>query len=182
MVVDFFRSANIRLSQECGVPPIGATDWHWYRQYPDGEKIFHSLFDPSAQANFWRSLRPVLGAVRGVHFLWRRHPLMFVTHRHEELAGVTQAWLDRHGLGDIPVHYCRGNTGKRPKTELPMDLQVDDKPSTVEEFLDMGRGALLFRQPWNHEAWKRLPGVRSWTELLLRVEWGGGRVLQGAAS
>lgn len=177
VVVDFTHSANLWLAEQTGTPLLPPATWHYYRGYPNGDVLFASLFDTAKQANFWRGLRPVQGAIRGVRSLAKRGDIAFVTHRHEELRGVTEDWMTRHGLGDIPVFYLRGEGGKTSKVAVPhLQVHVDDKPSTVREFLDAGRDAVLFRQPWNHEAWKELPSVRGWANLLMRLCWGSGKL------
>lgn len=173
VVIDAVPSLNLAMSELTASHIKPAAEWNWYKAYPGGEEAFASLFTPEHR-QVWQAMRPVQGALRGVKFLHHRYRLMFITRREaSDLGEVTAEWLSRHGLGDIPIHHSP------TKTELPCTVHVDDKPSTVAAFLDSGRDALLFRQPWNHDAWKQLPGVHGWPNLLLRLCWGGGRILEG---
>ena len=86
---------------------------------------------------------PLAEGLRRVLELLDAHDVVFLTGRPERLRGVTQAWLEQHGLGGLPL-YMRGRSDFRParKTKaeqlrrLASDREVaivlDDDPDVID--------------------------------------------------
>jgi 5'-nucleotidase len=91
-------------------------------------------------------------------------------------------WLRREGMlyrGDGFVAVLKGTS----KLVVNGDVLIDDYSDTVREFVNVGRIAVLFTQPWNRDAWAPAR-MESWDEV-----WDNGmagflrrKVMTGAAA
>jgi len=95
-------------------------------------------------------------AMRGIRALNRAgHKLYVVTHRPASATRDTLAWLDFHFGAEQPYPFAGApimlHTGE-PKSQVPADLLIDDKPENIREWMTEGGSGFLFDQPWNQSA------------------------------
>lgn len=69
----------------------------------------------------------------------------YITSSPENMLGVREAWLKRHGFQKAPVVHCKQKHVTMER--LGIDLLIDDRLSTVEKVREHGLKALHF-QPW----------------------------------
>jgi len=79
------------------------------------------------------------------------HRIIFATTAVISHAGQKYRWLQKYGFLPkdelIPINYCELGD----KTLLNVDVIVDDKILTVEQFAKMGKVSFLFDRPHNHK-------------------------------
>lgn len=169
VVCDFASAANQFLADNLRVEPIAIDRWDWYKGYgPDVEPVWKYLWDHAVPHGFFRCIEPVYGAHRGLIELRERgHVIVFCTARPMAAAVDTEAWLKDFGFGDCPVFVTASAEAKR---HLGVDVLLDDRPDTVQAYAETGKRSVLYRQPWNREAWRLSTGVRSWQQFVGLVE------------
>jgi len=95
-----------------------------------------------------KSIEPKRGAKDGLRTLrGMGYEIIIVTNRpsSEDTVEWTKSWLDENGL---PYDEFR-STADTSKTVVGVDVLIDDHDRNVVEFLEDGRPAVLFDQPWN---------------------------------
>lgn len=92
---------------------------------------------------------PLAEGVARVRALLEDHDVVYLTGRPEHLRHVTEAWLERHGIGECPV-YMRRRGDRRParqaKAELIAEIArhrtvavvLDDDPDVCEALRELG--------------------------------------------
>ena len=120
------------------------------------------------------------GALEGV---WTLHAAGiaggYVTRRPDTLNALTRAWLERHGVPELPVHPAPKGIGKAPQVRaLHASVMVEDAPIEADALAAAGVTVLLRHEPYN--ASFDAPGVErcdGWPAIARRalVLAGGGR-------
>ena len=108
--------------------------------------------------NFYKTLRPIDGAWKMLHYLDNRHDLIYLSARDSELQDVTAEWLQTWGFPHVPL-LCVGREGKLIllKQTNFITLLVDD----MEIFLLAKQGnAIVYNQPWNQSL--SFTRIQSW--------------------
>lgn len=109
-----------------------------------------------------QSLRPDPSAIVAIRELAKKHEIVFVTSPMKTSPTWCYdraLWLHRN-FGTFPIVFTE------QKHLVRGDLLIDDKPSTVRQFLAAGRGAVLFDAPWNRED-RHLDSARgTWSSIL----------------
>jgi len=137
----------------------------------DGEEIYigPEIVEGHGVKEHVRSIKPKQGAREGLEGLRRMgYELVIVTNRpsDEETVRWSRAWLKDNSLPYDEFH----STAETSKTSVDVDVLIDDHDRNVLEFLEDGRPAVLFDQPWNNTpieangADERLRVVSDWTE------------------
>jgi 5'(3')-deoxyribonucleotidase len=121
-----------------------------------------------------RSINPKQGAKESVETLrGEGYEVVIVTNRPSDRDTVrwTKSWLEENGLGYDRFH----STAETTKTAVDVDVLIDDHDRNVVEFLEDGRPAVLFDQPWNtvpdvDGAGDRMEVVTGWEEAVETVQ------------
>ena len=95
-----------------------------------------------------KSIEPKRGAKDGLKALREMgYEVVIVTNRpsSEDTVEWTKGWLRKNGLPYDDFH----STADTTKTAVGVDVLIDDHDRNVVEFLEDGRPAVLFDQPWN---------------------------------
>ncbi len=117
-----------------------------------------------------KSIEPKRGAKDGLRTLRERgYEVIIVTNRpsNDDTVEWTKGWLDENGLPYDEFH----STADTTKTAVGVDVLIDDHDRNVVEFLEDGRPAVLFDQPWNtvpdvDGARDRMEVVGDWEEAV----------------
>lgn len=169
VVADFNGAVNAWVYREHGVDASQYSQraWSWWREWPNGRKIWDDMWDRGCRKEgLLRQIRPVPGSVMGVHYLQSvGFNIVFVTHRRDEFAEDTLAWLNHNLFPTTVIH-------SEDKSVAGADLFVDDKPENVRDLLRRNYKAFLFAQDWNIDDQSKLPTFKNWHDLTHRVgEW-----------
>ena len=98
---------------------------------------------------------------------WQKnHDVSIVTARTPEMKEVTVNWLDKKGLGKVPLHLL----GTSKKTEfaklLKCDLFIEDHPEEIKRMANSGIRTLLMDNPYNQNiTHKNIVRVNDWYEI-----------------
>ncbi len=109
------------------------------------------------------------------------HRVSVITGRPFSSYGPSRAWLDGHGLKNVPV-YCFDKYGRENGTKdsvfsltmedflkMRFDIAVEDSPLAFKYFSHLpGLKALVFDRPWNRDAVFPGPGYfrcRDWDSV-----------------
>lgn len=161
VVADFSTCFNRWVESEHGYWPAPCDRWDWYRDYPDGERLWHDFNQPDVLCRELGAADPYPDAADGIAVLKDRHDLAFVTYRDPATEAVTKVWLERHGMGGIPVVHTHD------KSTVNAGLYVDDHPETVAGLRSRLRNGVLMDRPWN-QGWD-LPRVFGWGDVLVEA-------------
>jgi len=110
----------------------------------------------------WAQLPVISGAVGGVYTLQKAGvDFVFVTNRHEKIAGETKLWLTDNlpFAADYSVRHV-----KHKHFEKDIQVFVEDSPINITLFRHWGRQVVTFNQPWNKHV-KAPPHVNDWNSL-----------------
>lgn len=91
------------------------------------EEEISYLWGPEVFLNtdFQINVRPVDGAIEGVQkLLDEGHELTVVTDRSPRIQEVTRAWLDKHGLTNLPVVFTRNKDVRTYQEAMRTKAQV----------------------------------------------------------
>jgi uncharacterized HAD superfamily protein len=93
---------------------------------------------------------PVEGAAAAVQSLHAAgHELVVITARHPRLRGLTQAWLDYHGMPVHRLHFLEGASKAPTALAEGLDIMVEDTPHNALALAEAGVPVLLFGAPYN---------------------------------
>lgn len=141
-----------RIEREYG--PHGATKedvTEWSHSVEAGGKEIHlgtEILEGHKRKDDLMSIEPKRGAKDGLRALRDMgYELVVVTDRpsNEDTVGWSKGWLRKNGLPYDKFH----STAETRKTSVGVDVLVDDHHTNVADFLEDGRPAVLFDQPWN---------------------------------
>lgn len=161
VVCEFQEAYNRWVARMYDLPVIPIDRFDWYLAYPNGARLWSAAHSEGIAEDIYMSAAVTPDAVEVLKKASEDWEIRFITYRPARLAPITNEWLDRHDL-PYPV------THTDDKASVPCDLYVDDHPQTITSLHRAGRKALLFRRPWNREAWD-LPGVWNWQSLRRRL-------------
>jgi 5'(3')-deoxyribonucleotidase len=147
---------------------------------------YDELMEQAHSPAFLRELVPTPGAVACLA-AWQRHAqeVVVVTGRPAFTHRVSRAWLDRQGLGSLPVWYVDKYQRSYPAAPAdpeappllsvpafqrePFDLMIDDSPMALEILRQRPAGhTVVFDRPWNRTypcAGARVARCRGWQEV-----------------
>ena len=137
------------------------------------------IFDYLGEPDLYDRVPPVSGAQWGVKTLrgWG-HRVFFATSCVQGMTDPKWQWLIKNGFFVKPYAYSQADLVMvSDKTLLNADLLIDDRDRHVEEWIDTGRRAVIFTQPYNTGMEERLPSNRSlwftrcdnWIEIINHV-------------
>lgn len=147
--------ANLR-----GLGEAFPTGWRASRCWEMSPRFYEVFRAVSISADFWSGLHPLPGTSREIT------PAIYLTARPIP-SEVTAAWLKTHGFPDAPVV-----TVERPEEKLEVLRSrglflVDDHHVTVQQCIDNGLEAYLFKAPHQrgHDV-AHLPTITTLEELI----------------
>jgi uncharacterized HAD superfamily protein len=120
-----------------------------------------SLYEsaPVAEGAAW-------GVSRLLHTGWR---VVGITARPARLAGVTKAWLARHGLGLEAVYHTEVGAKSEVAARLGALVTVEDNPHEADQLADVCQSWLLDR-PYNREyPLAKARRLQSWDDAVGRL-------------
>ncbi|MFZ5827778.1 MAG: 5' nucleotidase, NT5C type [Bacillota bacterium] len=79
------------------------------------------------------------------------HELVVVTARHPRMRGLTQAWLDYHGVPIHRLHFLEGASKAPTALAEGLDCMVEDAPHNALALAEAGVPVLLFGRPYNRD-------------------------------
>lgn len=154
--------------------PLGRTSTHW-DYIPDNVSNAHWtwLWTWGVKEGLFRHGHIIKGAVEGLKDLAADgHDLIVITHRPKQAVNDTLQWLSYLNVPLSGVHIL---TQEEPKSEIPCEIYVDDKPENVVDYTLNTEAKLvaLFDQPWNQKM-QTLPvasyrRVCGWPEFVKEV-------------
>lgn len=106
----------------------------------------------------YEAAEPFPGAVGGVRRLSRLTDVQIVTSRPTVCSEATLSWLNRHGLGGLPVS-CGVMDKAGLAAEWGVALAMEDAPHHLEAYAAAGITVLRFVAPYNEAA----PGIPVWS-------------------
>lgn len=92
-----------------------------------------------------RRMQLIQGARVALDQLAKEHELVAITNRAGEMLEVTEDWLKSKMLAVQHVKSTRGSS----KSQVNVDVLIDDNPNNIEEFTSNSGAGILFSQPWN---------------------------------
>lgn len=182
---EFQRTYRYMIREYRGVemPPVDEFWTYWDAQMQYGTKQDHDwMWGGGVKKGLFRYGHMITGARRGLEALVRdKHKIIIVTHRPENAVSDTLEWAGLYFKG-IPLSGFHVISSQHPKTTIPWDVLIDDKPENIQHAEDAGRIGLLFNQPWNESArpafrlsgWNNMPFamsvVQDWAQLERQIE------------
>jgi 5'(3')-deoxyribonucleotidase len=146
------------------------THWDYLQEHVSKQQWEWVWSADAAEMVFGRLDMIFPGAKQAVNQLCQDHEVHFVTHRHpRRVGGITGHWLRYHFRNYTGVHVIHNRCEKH--TLGTWDVFVDDKPSTVEEFLENTEARVLMPvRPYNEhlvdsgrlfvfDHWDEVPGL-----------------------
>lgn len=97
----------------------------------------------------------------------RGHKFIIATSRPENAVTDTIDWVQLY-FKDLPLVGISVLSNGEAKSQVNASVLIDDKPENIVEWVETGRQALLFDQPWN---WSTGPiggarRCRGWREIV----------------
>jgi len=86
------------------------------------------------------------------------HRILFITSCTKYSAGRKLEWLQKWGYLE-KSHHCPDYIECGEKTLINVDVMIDDRFSTIENFAKLGKLPILFIQPWNKDTIYSNPNV-----------------------
>lgn len=152
VVYDWQRTYRYMIREYRGVfmPPVHDFWFYWDAQKEYGTPEDHKwMWSEGVKLGLFRYGHMIRGARRGLERLHADgYKIEVITHRPETAVNDTLDWLSLF-FKDIPIAGVHILSNGESKTSVPADILVDDKPENVQEWVDDGRRAIQFLQPWN---------------------------------
>ncbi len=147
------------------MPPADEwTTWDWPEKFTSQEDR-DWIWSEGVRLGLFRYGHIVKGAIIGVRELAEHHELSVVTHRPRSAVRDTIAWLHYVNLPFSGIHIL---SNEEPKSEVPYDALVDDKPENIEDAVMHARRGILFDQPWNQD-YRAVERARGWPDVVRRL-------------
>lgn len=131
-------------------------EWEFFHELGQTREQFLAACSDGLRAGvIFGGERVLPGACSGIYGLIKAgHEITFITDRAsldptrvQRIRDMTHKWLERVGLGDIPVIFD-GDKGKVAK-QLDLDYFLDDKIENCWDVANQGVRVALLDQPWN---------------------------------
>lgn len=103
------------------------------------------------------------------------HQLIVVTARSPGVRGLTEAWLQYHGITVDAMHFLEGGNKGAVAAAEGLSFFVEDAPHNAIAIARVGVPVLLFDAPYNREvSGMHIERIQTWAEVLGRLA-GGAR-------
>lgn len=162
----------LRTQRGCSHLIYPSTDWDYIKRMVDAED-WDWLWSEGVELGLFRYGHVITGAIEGVRELKARgHEVLVVTHRPSSAVQDTLDWLSYVRFEPAEVHILSDG---RPKSSVPADIYIDDRPENIVEVLASTEAdALLFDQPWNQDKYvqydsHRFHRAKGWDQVLGNV-------------
>lgn len=163
------RTARYLLRDEFGYPkdgPLGQQSQYWdYIKAHVEPAHWNWLWTGGVKAGLFRHGHLYKGTMRTLRALADDgHDLVVITHRPASAVNDTLEWLAFLRLPLAGVHIL---TNQEPKSEIPCDIYIDDKPGNITDYLlNTSDVAVLMDRPWNQGYFAAdAPRVGTWEEF-----------------
>lgn len=174
VTADYVRYLRSHCAKEFGVDESSIPDPFSYSFYESGwgfesEEHFRKVHGEAVEAGMYEALEVYEGASgalwhlsdAGYHI--RVITSRFVNHgQNGTVIAQTGAWLDKHNIPYRDIVF----TGH--KTEVDVDFYIDDSPSNITKFREVGKDVLIFDAPYNQGMGE--PRVDNWKDVVRWVE------------
>jgi len=128
------------------------TDWDWWNVVDITKEEFDNAFVEFTRHGMWSTIPMYEDATNVLCALTSLgHHIYYFTDRPEESRRNTLKYITGNGLTIDSVIFCRGKEKAKIAKELNIDIAIDDKFSTIQDYHDIGIGAILRRQPYNEK-------------------------------
>lgn len=110
----------------------------------------------------WAKADAIPGAIGGIEKLrGRGHKIELLTSKPEWAEWVVWAWLGKwrpavHSVIIVGDHQCKADVSDA-------DVLVDDGMHNIMPWVETGRRAIIFDQPWNHDHLGAKNAIRAYT-------------------
>ncbi len=162
-----FRDYLIKQHGRKAVDLPDAVGWSFYKdQWGLTSEEYKTIISQGVKdlEIFWRGA-PLPGAVDGMKQLYHEgYELVIITARDFPDVGnfsryATEYWLSHVGIPYHELHLTHN------KTDIDVDLLVDDSPGNLQAYTDMKMRCVAFHQAWNEHCvdYDRVTG---WAEVL----------------
>ena len=133
------------------------------------------LFDKSKHSN---NIKPIDGSQKAISNLSKKHKLIIVTSRPENLEKKTREWLLKHIPEIKEIYFIRKDYTGHKKTkaevckEIKADVVIEDNLHYALECANAGIKVLLMDYPWNKTKKKNKLIIRvgSWEDILRKID------------
>lgn len=164
VIANFLGETIYRLNYCMGLPvPYSESDWPaWSILEVLSPEVQTAAREIWHESGFAYSIPAYFGAIDGVKRMATIADVYFVTSplkNSQTWAFDRERWLKYWFGDDLGSHVIHTHH----KHMVRGDMLIDDKPSHVEEFLETGRTARLFRRSYNDGL--TLPYVNDWNEV-----------------
>ena len=155
--------------------PMGQeADGYDYIQRNIAPEHWKWLWTEGVRLGLFRHGHIIKGAVEGVNALAADgHDMIIVTHRPKAAVTDTLRWL---AFADFPLAGVHILTDQQPKSTVPCDVYIDDKPENVVDMAENtdARLVALYDAPWNQafnvlEQRATIQRVRTWKAFVWLV-------------
>lgn len=124
----------------------------------------------------WATCKAIPGAIGGLSQLRAAgHFVELLTHKPDWARRETTAWLAKWHPSFDRLTFVPLDASKAEASTA--DVLVDDKPENIQQWIDSGRFAILFAQPWNYNTSFSAPDgstlpqwADTWDDVLRLVE------------
>lgn len=156
-----------KIAQRLGIDHYNMSEYNgMFKTYtPDGRNFGKLLFD-DYHHEWLNNAEPITGAIELVNEL-NKHPnanLYFVTAREKATTELPTAnWLNKHGADPtIPTIH------EKYKLNAPIQVILDDKLETVQQFESASRMGILIDHPYNRhgDVRHRVPDIETGIEKI----------------
>tara|TARA_Y100000310_G_scaffold209958_1_gene210571 strand:- start:1331 stop:1912 length:582 start_codon:yes stop_codon:yes gene_type:complete len=129
---------------------------------------------------YFRDIQPVEGSKEGIELLSRKHELVTITSRPNEIYNETIEWLNLHFPEKILEHYFtnewhKSGNNNRSKSdvclELGIDVIIEDCLAYAKDCASNGIKVILLDRPWNKSNGlpDKVTRVESWDRILENI-------------
>lgn len=164
VVVDFIGGVLECIATETGIviPKANIKGWDFGKYGPD-DALGEHWFDWLERKDWlWSTFPAVDGAINSITRLRRAgHTVQLISHKPEWAEWCAWRWLGKWRPPVSEVILLDPSETKAHYSDA--DILVDDKPQNVAEWIETGRQAVTFGQPWNDSTWQ-------WAQVMAYLE------------
>lgn len=129
------------------------------------------------QSDDFDSIIPLQDAVESINFLVKKHRLVAITSRPEQIREKTREWINKHFSGKFEGIYFTTRNGMKKIDiciEKNVSVFIEDNLEYATEIANQGIRVLLMSAPWNkclgEELHKNITRVKSWDEVMKEID------------
>ncbi|MCD6229504.1 MAG: hypothetical protein J7K00_01730 [Candidatus Diapherotrites archaeon] len=128
---------------------------------------------------YFKNIKPVPGAIKGISELEKNHELVILTARQNDIKEPTKKWVEHYFPNTFSDIYFTNNYSKKGKkktkaevcSNLGVNILIEDRAEYAINCSFNGTKVILLDYPWNQE---KLPEniyrVNSWKEIVKQID------------